>query len=407
MRKTMKWLSVLMVVLLFGSALVCESAPKKLVVWGGVPAANGPQTLVDNWNKTHPDVQVEYVRFVNDEAGNTKLDVALLSGEQIDCYFTYFVSTMVKRIEGGMAEDLSKYGGESYVKKNIGKEGIFRLKNKLYSIPTSKEPQYFMANKALLDAAGIAVPKEWTFDEFRATCKKLTETKDGKTRYGAFYLPFNLTKNFELAKMILGTNYWYKKDGKASNFDNKAYHYEAQLFYDMLYTDKSTFPYSEILSRKMQAYSQDAFMTQEVAMFKTAPWTTRYVKDTAKYPHDWKTTFLPLPVITKGKPLYNDGALNNWIMMNSKSNYKKETWEFIKYWMETGWKDMLPAGKIPTYNKADSDEIVAGILGTQANLFDVDAFKQAALDPKIKLPNPDTITVAAGGDRADQTRGSG
>ncbi len=42
--------------------------PVKLTLWGGVPPENGPQEVVDNWNKENPDIQLEYVRFVNDDA---------------------------------------------------------------------------------------------------------------------------------------------------------------------------------------------------------------------------------------------------------------------------------------------------------------------------------------------------
>ncbi len=63
-----------------------EKEKVKLVVWGGVPAESGPQKLVDAWNEANPDVFVEYVRFVNDDTGNTKLDTGILSGEQIDIF---------------------------------------------------------------------------------------------------------------------------------------------------------------------------------------------------------------------------------------------------------------------------------------------------------------------------------
>ena len=398
MMKRWRWLPALVVTVLFLTMIsLTLAAPKavKLVVWGGVPPENGPQQIVTEWNAAHPETQVEYVRFVNDDAGNTKLDVALLSGEQIDAYFTYGVPYMVKRIEGGMAEDLSKYGFTSFVKNNIGTSGIFRYKNKLYSIPTCKEMQYYMVNKNLFDQAGIAVPTAWTIDDFRAVSKKLTRVADGKTQYGVFYLPFNMSNNFDLSRNVLGTNYSYKKGGKESNFDHPIFRQEAQLFYDMMYTDKSTFPYSEVLARKLQAYAQDLLMNQEVAMMKTAPWTLRYVKDTGKYPHDWITSFTPLPTVPKVKNFYNDGALNNWLLMNSRSKYKKETAAFMKFWVTNGWKAMLVGGKIPTYNKADQDQIIDGLFGDSKKLFDVAAFKRVAFDPKMKFYEPDTITAAA------------
>lgn len=366
-----------------------KKEPVKLIVWGGVPPENGPQELVDAWNKAHPEIQVEYIRFVNDDTGNTKLDTALLSGEQIDAFFSYAVPQMTKRIEGGMVEDLTGYGAEDFVKENIGQDGVFRYKDKLYSIPTTKEPQYIMINKAAFDEMGISVPTEWTLDEYRDIAKKLTKSVNGKVRYGAFNAP-------DVARQILGDNYWYKNGGAESNFDDPAFKLNAQLYYDMMYTDKSTFPYSDILSRKLEAYPQDVFLNQEVVMMVSAPWMLRYVKDTTEYPHDWITTFAPLPVPEKGKEYYNQGSLNNWILMNSKSQHKQETWEFMKYWTTEGAATyLLKAGKMPTWNKADPDAVVSGILGDNADkLFDVEAFKRVAMDPNIKY-TLDTITTAA------------
>ena len=58
-----------------------SSTPAKKVTlsfWGAIGEANGPKDVVDAWNKANPDIQVQYVRYVNDNAGNTKLDTALM-----------------------------------------------------------------------------------------------------------------------------------------------------------------------------------------------------------------------------------------------------------------------------------------------------------------------------------------
>src|SRR4051812_18840853 len=81
----------------------------KLKMWGGVPAESGPQTVVDNWNAKNPDIQVEYVRFVNDDPGNLKLDTALLATQDIDLFMSYATQKLQKRVEGGLVLDLSMF----------------------------------------------------------------------------------------------------------------------------------------------------------------------------------------------------------------------------------------------------------------------------------------------------------
>src|SRR5689334_13118272 len=90
-------------------ASTASSDPIKLTLWGAVPSENGPQEVVDNWNKQNPDIQVEYVRFVNDDAGNLKLDTALISSQPVDMYVNYDFSLYEKRIKAGNALDLSKF----------------------------------------------------------------------------------------------------------------------------------------------------------------------------------------------------------------------------------------------------------------------------------------------------------
>lgn len=363
--------------------------PVNIVIWGGVPEENGPAKLVEAFNKSQEGITAEYIRFVNDETGNTKLDTALLSGEQIDVYFTYGLPLLIKRIEGGMAEDLKEFDVEIFIEENIGEdEGIFRYEGSYYSIPTIREPNYIMINKSLLDEAEIEVPTQWTIDEYREIAKKLVGETDGKKRYAT-------QGGLNVAKMILGDNYWYKEGSEESNFDDPSFEYQYQINYDMMFEDGSLFPYSEVLARKMEVYAQDLFLNQEIAMMPSAPWHLRYVNDVEEYPHDWITTFAPLPVPEGKKDIFNTGALGNYIMMNSKSKYKEAAWKLIEYWVTEGSKYMIPGGKMPIWNAADPDEVIRGLLGENAEqLYDVEAFKRVILDPNIKF-SLDSESIAA------------
>lgn len=60
------------------------SEPVVLQWWGSFPENMGPNQVCEAFNKIDPNLQVEYTRFVNDDAGNTKLDVSLMSDSSID-----------------------------------------------------------------------------------------------------------------------------------------------------------------------------------------------------------------------------------------------------------------------------------------------------------------------------------
>ena len=71
------------------SAAGAKKKPVKLVFWGAIPPESGPQKLIEDYKLIEPDVTVEYVRYLNNDQGNIKLDTALMAGEEIDIFTSY------------------------------------------------------------------------------------------------------------------------------------------------------------------------------------------------------------------------------------------------------------------------------------------------------------------------------
>ena len=63
----------------------------------------------------------------------------------------------------------------------------FYVNGKAYSIPTKLDQYGIVINKDMFDAAGIEVPTEWTYDEFREIAKKLTHGEGQDKVYGMFW----------------------------------------------------------------------------------------------------------------------------------------------------------------------------------------------------------------------------
>ncbi len=378
--------------LLIGSVIVeANTSPVELIIWGGVPAESGPQALVDAWNEENPDIQVEYVRFVNDPTGNTKLDTALLSGEQIDLFFTYSADLLKKRVNSGMIEELEPYGSTEFIEQEIvgNGEGLTYVDGKLYSIPTAREPIGIMINKNMLEDAGLSIPENWTLEDFRDIARKLTKKVNGKIVYGAniYYAESPLS----VPQAVLGGNYLYKSETE-SNFDHPLF--ESNIFFKEMMDEGIAMPFEEIFSRKLEAYSHPAFLNEEIAMMPFSAWMLRYVKDLENFPHDFQVVFAPFPRPDEDTPNPYQATLNNFIGMNSKSEYKEEAWEFMKYWATEGSIHMLSGGKIPVWKNIASEEVTNGILGADAEeLFDVKSYRKVMLNPELKYV-VDTIMTA-------------
>lgn len=62
-----------------------ESSTEPVVLhwWGSFAENMGPEQVCEAFNKIDPNLQVEYTRYVNDDAGNTKLDMTLMSDDSL------------------------------------------------------------------------------------------------------------------------------------------------------------------------------------------------------------------------------------------------------------------------------------------------------------------------------------
>lgn len=366
--------------------------PATLEFWGGVPLEKGPRNLINAFQKAYPKIKVNYTRFVNDATGNTKLDSVLESGAPLDIFTSYTVPAMGARIKAGRALDLGKYiKSDSAIQQWLSSaSGIYTYENKYFSLPSARSSYYVFINKDLVDAAGITLPQRWTLDEFRAIAKQLTN--DGVA--GVFDTP-------DIARMLIGSNYWYKTGGSESNFDHPAFRQSLQFRQDLM-NDKSTFPWAEVLAQNLRTYAQNPFLQGKVALWISADFSHRYITDTTNYPHKFVTTFMPLPTVAGTSKLYNGsglafaqpGGINNWLQISSKSRYPDAAWTFLHFCLGDGAKYMIPSGRNPAFPGTSEDEVVNAMLGPDKDrLYDVAAWKRVALDPNTNFIT-DTISTA-------------
>lgn len=363
-----KLLSIILTVLILACActpVALAEGPIELVIWSGTPGENGPQALVDRFNESQSDIHVTYYRFVNDDTGNTKLDTALLSGEQIDLFSTYTTANLIRRSNGGMMADLEALGAKEYIEENLVEGALQYYNGKLVAIPTNYEPQFMYLNKDMFDAAGIEIPQSWSFEDYAEVAKKLTTDEV----YGAYAFGFDHTLN----SIAVGKDFQYNEDGTGSGWSNPVLKENVQLVYDMTFTDKSAYPYGEILSLGQEVYWQDLMIQEKVAMVESSFWSLRYFKNLEEYPHDFVVGFAPMPTAGKG---FNNGALNNWLSISENCTNKEAAFTFLKFWLDGGYDSLYTAGKTPVVNHGvDQDALVAGLLGPDAEqLFDIDSF---------------------------------
>nr|WP_246427933.1 extracellular solute-binding protein [Paenibacillus phyllosphaerae] len=338
--------------------------PVKLTMWGGVPPEAGPQAVVDAWNAEHPDIQIEYVRYVNDDEGNLKLDTAMMTGQGVDLYVNYTLTQTQKRIDAGLAADLSQYSDYNIDEKMGADASGWKIDGKFYGVPTTKSAFFVALNKEALDAAGLPIPKDWTWDELRDYAKKL---KDGDG-YGFIQ---HTEPYVDPIDSVLSKNGYTKADG-SSNLDHLQVKQWLETLNGMMQDDKTTPPLGEQLTSKMPV--EQEFLSGKAPMLNIGAWLLRSSNNFTDFPRDFTIAFAPVPRLAANQADYmTRGGLGDYISINAKSKHQSEAWEFLKWYADGGMAPMAVGGRLPASKDADQQAALDSMLGGKADTYDKDS----------------------------------
>lgn len=343
----------------------------RLQWWGAVAEESGPQEVVDSFNASHTDIQVEYVRYTNDDAGNTKLDMSLMASGDADVFVSYNDTYLQKRVDAGNAlalnELLATAGIDPSEAFGAGVEAYLR-DGKYYMLPACVSNDCILYNKQMFDDAGVAYPTVgWTYDEFMAAAEALTS--DGVSGY--YYPAWGAQPATDFAKRVLGSNWMYNEDGTGVNIDNDILRASFEGYMDRVargievdFVDNST----------QQMTPQDMLLQGKAAMVY-GNWIVRYVNDTETYPHDFKVGFATVPTLDGSQKELYTSSYGDYMSINSKSEHPEEAMEFLKWYLEGGMAPMAKYGRIPGHSGFDRDSVVELAFGENADLYDMDEAK--------------------------------
>jgi ABC-type glycerol-3-phosphate transport system substrate-binding protein len=283
-------------------------------------AAN--RAIVKEWNETHPDIQVQYVQgdwgSVHDQ-----LLTAFEGGDPPDIIH-YEAAAIQVFAQGGYLADLDPLLSEEF-KAGIPDDIWATVQYEDHGTigaPFLLESRVALANKKLLDAAGIEVPTPddpWTWDEFQAAARKLT--KDGT--YGVAW-PLGSPANAMLnLSQSFGADF-LSDDGSTVEI-GEAELEVPQRIHQMLYEDKSAAP------QTIGSSSTDAlpgFFEGKYAMLFGAIWLRQQMVQEAPDDFEWVT--LPPLVGTNGQA---QAANPQILSIAAQSEHPKEAAQFIEFFL--------------------------------------------------------------------------
>ncbi|MBD2361013.1 ABC transporter substrate-binding protein [Anabaena minutissima FACHB-250] len=318
-----------------------------ITFWHGVnPPANRDvlQRLVDKFNQTHPNIQVESLYVGQQDQQMPKILAAVVGNAPPD--LLWFNPTITGQlVELGALISVDEMLSKSPIKDEIDPTlySSMEYQGKLWSVPFATNNVGIFYRPSLFKAAGIkAIPRTW--DEFRQVAKQLTRDIDGDgqiDQYGMF-LPLGkgeFTVFTWLPFMWSGGGELVSGDGHSAAgvmLPENPGAIAALQFWRNLVEDGST-----MLSGPERGYETDPLLSGKVAMQINGPWNLGQLQTT-----DIDFGVFPLPV--NQNPATSIGG-ENLFFFKTTPERQKAAFKFAEYTMSEEFQTeiALAAGYLP------------------------------------------------------------
>jgi multiple sugar transport system substrate-binding protein len=321
-----------------------------------------------NWNKIiegfqtkYPNVKVDLVNL--SEKGDTqeyakKLDLSVASGEDMDVMMFSEAGMYAQRVGIGMVAPLDEFITKEGFKEPEEYKVDTQLNGKYYALPGKFNPWYVLLNKDHLKEAGLEVPKEWTWDQFRDYAKKLTKGEGATKRYGTYFHGPQNGGWLEFARLAManqadGADY-LKTDG-TSNLNSPLFKKSIELRYNMEKVDKSSTPYADMISQKLNYRPQ--FFNQSASMIVIGSWMNSDMGGTEQFPLNFNVAVAPFPKNSASDQGGYSMVTTDFYAVSAKAKHPQEAYNFVRYLTTDG---LLVQGKyVPAWNKVKNEQLTS------------------------------------------------
>ena len=294
---------------------------------------------VATWNASHPKIQVKLLFNGGNDGALQKTLAGLAAGSSPDIAYEYG-SSMAALAGRSQVVDLSNKVQDpnfNWADFYSFERDAATSNGKVYGVPALVDNLALVYNKKLFDKAGLAYPTEsWTWDDFRAAAKKLTDAS--RKQYGWAYVADGSedTTWRWLAMLWQAGGDLVSADGTKAAFDSPAGLKATQLLHDMAVTDKSVY-----LDQGNGNYL-NLFNSGKIGMLWTGPWDLSSINSDVSY----GVQILPAAEGTHSSIAGPD----NWMVFNNGAAREQAAWTFLT-WLtsaQTHGEFTLATGDLPT-----------------------------------------------------------
>ncbi len=321
----------------------------KVVVWDGYEDVQGKNitALIAQYNKEHPDVQVTQLVSSSDRVLQ-KVLTAVRGGSPPDVAYMFGSwSPNIAKIP--QVVDMSQYVQESdwhWDDFYEGERQAATVGDKIVGVPALVDNLAIVYNKSLFKQAGVAPPSaDWTWDDFRAAAKKLTDPS--KKQYG-WLIPADGTEDtvwhydamlWEAGGDILNS------DNTQAAFNSDAGVEALTMLKDMAVTDKSVY------LDTTNSNGTKLMNSGKIGMLVTGPWDLSSLPDI-----DYGVQVMPTFAGSDAGHQTIAGP-DNWVVFDNGSERKQAAVDFVR-WLTAADQvktTSLTTGDLPTRESVGSD----------------------------------------------------
>lgn len=335
-----------------------EKVNLRLYTYGTEDAYNWSKTIAA-YEQAHPGITVEVVGLSDkgdtQEAGK-KLDLAAASGEQMDVIMFSDPSGYASHVALGMAAPLDDFIAKDGYKEEEDYKVDTHLNGKVYALPGKFNPWYVLLNKDMLDAAGLAVPTDWTWDDYAKYAKQLTKGDGANKVYGTYFHGPQGGGWMEYLKLMMEnqpTNSDYLKADGSSNLDDPNFRKTVELRVKMEKEDKSSVPYEDMISQKLAYRTQ--FFNQKAAMLTIGSWMNTEIGGTDSVPLTFHVAVAPFPKNNAGDPIGYTPVTTDYVAVAQSSKHKQEAYDFVRWYTTEG--QLVQGKNVPSWSQVKSDQL--------------------------------------------------
>lgn len=313
-----------------------EKTTIKLATWD-FTSNDSTLNAIAAFEAKHPDIKVEVIDIPSTDY-NTKLNVMLNGGSELDTYFIKDAPNTYDLYKKGQMLDLT----DRIAKDKVDMAGFngtdkpFNIEGKQYAMPVRTDYYVLYYNKDLFDAAGVEYPtNDMTWVEFEKTARDVAS----EDVYGAYI------HTWQTQVQNLGV-----QDGAHDTLDYSTGYDYFKPYYEMavgMQDDGIIQDFGSLQSANIH-YSS-AFQAGNVAMMPMGTWyvttLTAAIKAGETDVTNWGVVTMPHPENVEAG--YTIGA-STPLVVNPTSKKQDAAWEFVEFLSsEECAKEYAKIGAVP------------------------------------------------------------